>query len=173
MKTLKITFAILFISLLALSCSNNNDVQATPAQNQPPTADYFLKAKINGVQYTASAIQVLSSSSIERITITSVISDNRNFELQISRPTGLGTYNYPTPVATDYLLRMSYGDASSATAIWRTGTCASTTSGTLTITALSATEISGTFSFTGKRTSSCSDPAKQITEGSFKSQLIQ
>jgi hypothetical protein len=170
MKNLKTIFAILFISLLALSCSNEDN--ETPAQNQTPASDYFFKAKIDGVQYTASAIQVLSSSSTERITITSVLSDNRNFELQISRPTGLGTYNYPTPVAADYLLRMTYGDASSATALWKTGTCSLTT-GTLTITALSATEISGNFLFTGKRTSFCSDAGKIITEGSFKSKIVQ
>ena len=170
MKTIKTTFAILIITIFTFSCSNNDEV-LSPAQNQPPASNYFFKAKIDGVQYTASAAHVLAGSSTDRITITSVISDNRNFELQISRPTGLGTYNYPLPSGSDYVLRMSYGDASSATAIWRTGTCASTTSGTLTITAISATEISGTFSFTGKRTSFCSDPAKQITEGSFKSQI--
>ena len=172
MKIIQNTSALLLVTLITFSCSGD-DEGPSPAQNHTPVSDYFFKAKIDGVQYTASAAQVLSGSSTDKITIGSVISDNRNFELQIVRPTGLGTYNYPAPATADYVLRMSYGDASSTTAIWRIGTCASTTSGALTITALSATEISGTFSFTGKRTSSCSDPAKEITEGSFKSQIAQ
>ncbi len=171
MKTLKPTLAILFIALFSLSCSNNDD---TPAQNQPPAAvNYFLKAKIDGVQYqTDAAFRVLSNSSADRIKITSVLFDNRNFELQIDRPIGTGTYTYPMPSGVDYVLRMEYGDATAATALWRTGACSGTT-GTLTITTLSATEISGTFSFSGKRTSFCSDPAKLITEGSFKSGITQ
>ena len=172
MKIIQNTFALLLVTLITFSCSSG-DEGPSPAQTQTPASNYFFKAKIDGVQYTASAAQVLSGSSTDKITVTSVTSDNRNFELQIVRPTGLGIYIYPAPATANYVLRMSYGDASSATAIWKIGTCASTTSGNVTITALSATEISGTFSFTGKRTSSCSDPAKQIAEGSFKSQITQ
>ncbi len=170
MKLLIKTFRILFISLLTLSCSNNDDA---PTQNQlPATTDYFLKAKIDGVQYqTDASFRVLSSSSADRIKITSVLSDNRNFELQIDRPTGTGIYTYPMSLGADYVLRMEYGDATAATAIWRTGACSGTT-GTITITALSASEISGTFSFSGKRTSFCSDAGKVISEGSFKSQIV-
>jgi hypothetical protein len=169
MKTLLKIFATLFISLLTISCSNDDDDSSVPT----PTTDYFFKAKIDGVQYeTDAAFRVLSNSSADRIKITSILSDNRNFELQIDRPTGIGTYTYPMPSGVDYVLRMEYGDATSATALWRTGACSGTT-GTLTITALSATEISGNFSFTGKRTSFCSDPAKLITEGSFKSGITQ
>jgi Family of unknown function (DUF6252) len=168
MKTILKTIAILFITSLTISCSSN-DNPATP----PPTSNYFLKAKIDGVQYqTDAAFRVLSNSSVDRIQITSVLSDNRSFELQIDRPTGIGTYSVPTPSGVNYVLRMQYSDATSATSVWRTDACSGTT-GTLTITALSATEISGTFSFVGKRTGSCSDPAKVITEGSFKSGLIQ
>lgn len=169
MKILKKIFAILFISIVTISCNNNDDNSETPT----PTANYFLKAKIDGVQYeTDAAFRVLSTDDNDRITITSVLSDNRNFKLQIDRPIGIGTYSYPAPSSEEYVLRLEYGDATAATALWRTGACSGTT-GTLTITALSATEVSGTFSFTGKRTSFCSDPAKLITEGSFKSGITQ
>lgn len=43
MKTLKNTFAILFLTILTFSCSNNDDAPAPPAQNQPPGSDYFLE----------------------------------------------------------------------------------------------------------------------------------
>ncbi|WP_310556154.1 hypothetical protein [Flavobacterium sp.] len=169
MKTLKNTFVILLIAVLAFSCGNDD----APAPAPTPTFDYFLRAKVDGVQYqTDAAFRVLSNNNNDRITITSVLADNRNFKIQIDRPIGTVTYSYPAPSTEEYVLRMEYGDASSATALWRTGTCSGTT-GTLTITALSATEISGTFSFTGKRTGFCSDPAKVITEGSFKSGITQ
>jgi hypothetical protein len=170
MKNLKVILAILFIGSSMMSCGNEEEATA---QNQLPTSNYFFKAKIDGAQYeTDAAFRVFSSSGSTRINIKSVLSDNRNFELQIDRPIGIGTYTYPTPSGVDYVLRMEYADATSATAVWKTGTCSGTT-GTLTITALSTTEISGNFSFTGQRTSFCSDRAKLITEGSFKSLIIQ
>ena len=169
MKTLKTKIAILFIILLTFSCGN--DDEPNPA-NPITTFDYFLKAKIDGVQYDAVPGQVLAANNTDRLTISSAIPDNRNFELIIIRPTGIGTYTYPAPAAADYVIRMSYSDASSATSIWIVNSCSAAT-GTITISALSTTEVSGTFSFTGKRTSFCTDAAKIITEGSFKSGLIQ
>jgi hypothetical protein len=166
-KILKIV-TILFITLTSISCNKDDDNPA-PA----PTADYFMKAKIDGVQYQTDApFRVLASSETGRIQISSLLSDSRNIVLKITDPKGVGTYLFPVPASADYLVSMEYGDASALTALWRTGACSSTT-GTITITTLSATEVSGTFSFAGKRTSFCSDPAKNITEGSFKSGIIQ
>ena len=164
MKTLKTTFAILIITLFSISCSKSDD-SSTPTT---PAADYFLKAKIDGVQYqTDAAFRVLASTDIETITITSVLADNQNFELEIYNFLGIGTYTYPVDN-----MSLLYGDASSETAIWRNDVCPSTT-GTVTITAISTTEVSGTFSFTGKRTGNCAEAPKVITEGSFKSKITQ
>ena len=170
MKILKKTFAILLVTVLAFSCGNDD----APAPAPPATSDYFLRAKVDSVQYEAVAPRVLASKATDRLTIRSILPDNRTFELVIDLPTGAGTgtYSYPMPSTANYILGMSYDEGTSTNAIWRTGAC-SGTSGTLTITALSATEVSGTFSFIGKRTSFCSNPAKIITEGSFKSGLIQ
>lgn len=169
MKNLKNAFALLLVAVLTFSCGN--DDEPNPA-NPATTFDYFLKAKVDGVQYDAGPGRVLAGKTTDRLTISSTMPDNRNFELIINRPTGIGTYTYPAPAAADYVIRMSYSDASSATSIWRVNSCSAAT-GTLTISALSTTEISGTFSFTGKRTSFCSDTAKTITEGLFKSGLTQ
>lgn len=168
MKTLLKTLSILTLSILSFSCGNDDE----PKRNS--TAKYFFKAKIDGTQYQTegNAFQVAASNLSDKIKISTITSDNKSFELEIVRPTGVGTYTYPNETA-DYLLRMQYSDGTSATSIWSTGTCAGTTSGTLVITTLSATEISGTFSFTGKRTSFCSDAAKVITEGSFKAGFIR
>lgn len=167
MKTLLKTLALVFFFAITFSCGSDDD------SDNAATAKYFFKAKIDGTQYqTEDAFRVLASNGTDKITITSILSDNRSFELEIVRPTGVGTYTYPNETA-DYLLRMQYGDGTSATSVWQTGTCSRTTSGTLVITALSAREISGTFSFSGKRTSNCSDAAKVITEGSFKAGFIR
>ncbi len=170
MKIMKRTFAILTLALVTFSCSKD-DAPAIPLL--PPTADYFLKAKIDGNQYQTDApFRVLAGRNDDRLTINSVLADNRNFELKISGVITAGTYNYPAAPSDDYSLSLSYDDGSSASSIWRTGVCTGTT-GTLTITSYSATEVSGTFSFTGKRTGSCADAAKSITEGSFKSGITQ
>ena len=164
------TVSILALALLTFSCGKDDAPAATPL---PTGSDYFLKAKVDGAQYqTDAAFRVLTSRSVDRITVGSTLSDNRNFELKVDGSFGVGTFNYPSPSGAAYDLSLTYGDASSSSAIWKTGSCTGTT-GTLTITALSATEISGTFSFTGKRTGSCADAAKTITEGSFKSGIIQ
>jgi hypothetical protein len=159
---------ILFIAFISTSC-NKDDDNPTPSTT---TANYFFKAKINGVQYdTGASLRVLANNDKVRISITSVLSDGRNFELKLTDPKGVGTYTYPVPAGADYLINMEYGDATAPTALWKTGACSGTI-GTITITELSATEISGTFSFVGKRTSFCSDPPNTITDGSFKSGLI-
>ena len=169
MKNPKNTFALLLVAILTFSCGNNDEPNPT---NPATTFDYFLKAKVDGVQYDAGPGRVLAAKTTDRLTISSTMPDNRNFELIINRPTGTGTYTYPEPSGADYSIRMSYSEATSATSIWRVNSCSAAT-GTLTISTLSTTEVSGTFSFTGKRTSFCSDPAKIITEGSFKSGLTQ
>ena len=171
MKKIQTTIAILFIALFSISCSSSDD---SPAQVAPvPAANYFLKAKINDVQYQTDApFRVSTSRSTDRITIGSNLADGRNFELVIDRPTGTGTYSVPLPAGTNYGMALRYGDASSSSAIWSVGVCSGTT-GTLTITALSATEISGTFTFTAKRTGGCAVAPISITEGSFKSGIIQ
>ena len=169
MKKFITIFAILIITLLSFSCSKSDD-SSTPAT---PTADYFLKAKIDGVQYqTDAAYRVLASNTDDRITITSILSDGRNFEIIVDYPTGTGDYSFPAPITSSYFGSLKYGDTSATNAIWGTNGCPGTT-GTLTITALSMTEISGTFSFTGKKTGNCADAPKVITEGSFKSGITQ
>ena len=179
MKTLKITLTILCIVLLSFSCGKDDN----PSDGNPtPTSDYFMRAKVDGVQYEAVAPRVLASKSPDRITISSVLPDLRSFEIIIDDyPTNpVGTYVVPSSNATTYLANLKFSDGSSATSSFEAGSCcavdcaAGGTRGTIVITAISATEISGTFSFTGTQTSgTCPRPKKMITEGSFKSGITQ
>lgn len=166
MKTIKTTFAILFILLFTFSCSNNND--ETPAQNQPTAADYFLKAKVNGVQYTATSVQTnatkIGSGTTTTITINSSVA-GKNFKFTLIGNPATGTFplNYNS----------SNGDLGyvESSLNYSTLICPDN-SGTIIITAVSNTEIADTFNFVAKSSTICSDAAKIITEGTFKIKFI-
>lgn len=174
MKNILKTFAILLLSicltssLVLVSCSND-DEPAPSNQNPVSTTDYFFKAKIDGLQYTADALHVTAGKTTNRITIVSVVA-RENFEFIIDNPlgTGVGTYQINDK---RYILNMKYADGASATSVFQAGNCSTT--GTLNIKEISATEISGTFSFTGKKGINCAESSnKVITEGSFKSRML-
>jgi Family of unknown function (DUF6252) len=175
MKTLKITIEILFILLLTIcfassltlvSCSNNDD---DPQTTIPlPVADYFLKAKVNGVQYTATSTQTnatkIGSGATTTITINSSVA-GKNFKFTLIGTPATGTF----PLNEN----SSNGDLSymESSLNYSTLICPDN-SGTLIITAVSNTEIAGTFNFVAKSSTICSDAAKTITEGSFKIKFI-
>ena len=179
MKPLKITLAILCLAVLSFSCGNDD----SPSDGNPtPTADYFFRAKVDGVQYEAVAPRVLAGKTPGRITISSVLPDLRSFEITIDdyAANPVGTYVVPSPVATTYMANLKFSDNSSATSGFAAASCCAVdcatgaTRGTIVITAMSTTEISGTFSFTGTQTSgSCPRAKKVVTEGSFKSGITQ
>lgn len=165
MKTQKKALLILFIALFAISCNKKKEEAPAPI----PAANYFLKAKIDGVAYNAEGIRVIASQSANRLTIGSVIPDGKNFEFVLDNPS-ITVRSYST--RDDFSgLRMSFNDGSAATVVYDTNRCDGR--GIFTITALSATEVAGTFSFRGKRTGGCTLPAKEITEGEFKCGIIQ
>lgn len=181
MKNLKNTFAILIVVAFSFSIASCGDNGDGPAENQPTTSDYFLKAKINDVQFEALAPRVLAGKTANKITISAVLPDLRNFEISISDypANPVGTYTIPTTSGGTYLASLKFGEGAVSDAIFSAGSCcglecATGSRGTLTITAISATEISGTFSFVGIQTSgTCPLPKRSITEGSFKSGITQ
>ena len=165
MKTFRTTFAILLISILAFSsCKKKKDETPAPI----PATNYFLKAKIDGVVYNADGIRVTASRTADRLTIGSVLPDNRNFEIILNNTMSLRSYLTNNEFDG---LRMAFSDGTLATAVFNTSRCDGR--GTLTINALSTTEVAGTFSFTGKRTGGCTLVGKVITEGEFKCGIIQ
>lgn len=166
MKTLKNTFGILLIAFFSISCSNNDD---NSVQEPQPTTDDFLMARVNGEQYSATGILVTASrKSNGGVQIFSSIATGTQFQIHLDNVAAIGTYT-TTSVAGSPFSRMAVVTGSPAT-IYEAGECG--TSGTLTITSISSTEISGTFSFTGTTIGSvCPRPTKTITEGSFKTPL--
>jgi Family of unknown function (DUF6252) len=166
MKTQLKTFAILFISLITISCSNDDDNTGTST----PTQDYFFKAKIDGVQYTANSMQVIAGitgSSSKTLSILCATSTG-SFDFNLNKVGTIETGTYTVGnLDDDIFFDMYYGNMTTTSFAADVCDC----DGTLTITAISATEVSGTFSFTAKKAGQCSQPAKVISEGSFKSRM--
>jgi Family of unknown function (DUF6252) len=161
MKTLKSILSIFIITLLLLSCSKSDD-KPTPAIN-----DSFLKAKIDGVEYNANANQVIAGKTANRITIIST-TVNGNFSFSIYNPAGASTY-----LTSDKgpVLYASFIDNNFREPTFYAGLCGNV--GTLTIASISDTELSGTFSFVGKKSGDCLSTGKNITEGAFKIKFAQ
>ncbi len=166
MKTLKNTFAILFITILILSCSNSDD--ETPQNQTPVGSDYFFRAKVNAVVYDATSAQTnatkIGSGATTTITINSAVGGKSfKFTLIGTPATGSFPLNYESSNGD-----LGYVENSMN---YSTLICPDN-SGILTITALNSTSIEGTFSFVAKSSTICSDLAKTVTEGSFKSRFI-
>lgn len=161
MKTFLKVFAILFITSFIISCNNNDDDSSTPT-----TSGYFLKAKIDGVDYSATNFQVVAGKRTDGgIHILSTNTAVGTFEFDVENVASVGTYP-TTSVGSNPFARMVYGDGSGLA--YSPGFCGTT--GFLTITSLSSTEIEGTFSFTVTTgNGACPRPTKTITEGTFKS----
>lgn len=169
MKLFKRIFAILLVTILTISCGGDDD---NGSPEPTPTSSRFMKAKIDGVDYSADGIRVLAGFTTNKITITSVLADNRNFEIVLNYSTGVGTYLVPTPEDKDYSVKLVYGEGNVSSSVFSAGACTGTT-GTLVITTLNENEIAGTFSFTAKKAGGCTDTAKEITEGSFRTVLLK
>ncbi len=165
MKTLKNTFAILFITLMTFSCSNNDE---TPQNQTPVASEYFFRAKVNAVSYEATAAQTnatkIGSGATTTITINSAVG-GKSFKFTLIGTPTTGTF------PLDY--NSSNGDLGyvESSMNYSTLICPDN-SGTLIITALNSTSIEGTFNFIAKSSTICSDAAKTITDGSFKSRFI-
>jgi hypothetical protein len=169
MKTLLKTFAILFISLITISCSNSNNDTSNP-QNPTPSSDYFFKAKIDGVTYNHTGPSVAASpKSNGGIRILSSIVGVGSFNFEIDNVRTAGTYP-SSSVGGAPFARMSYGDGTGAS--FAPGFCGNT--GQLIITSRTATEVVGTFTLTVTPLSgTCPRPTKVITEGSFRCQYAE
>ena len=168
LKTLlKNTLAILFISLVTISCNNDDD--DNNSVSPIPTADDFLMAKVNGVQYNATGFEVTASRKTNGgVQIFTTIATGTQIQMYVDNVAAVGTYP-TTSVGSNPFAKMAVVTGSPAV-LYESGEC--TTSGVLTITSISSTEMTGTFSFTTATIGgACPRPTKTITEGSFKTPL--
>lgn len=167
MKTLKNTFAILLIALFAISCNNNDD---NPSETSiPPVVanDNYIRCKIDGVAYAVSGAAITGAQNSNAFDFRSDISGGGiGMDFSLSGQAAVGTYTFNT---TNVIAvgRLDYKSPD----IYSSGICTGS-KGTLTINAKNGKTIEGTFSFTGKKLFGCSNPAKVISEGTFKVTFI-
>lgn len=134
-------------------------------------SNYFLTASVDGVGYEAVSPRILAGISpapTPRISVNATTSVG-TFEITVDDPVGVATYTIGS--SDTYILAMRYLPAGQNTP-FSAGACGES-QGTLTITKLSSTEIEGTFAFVGKQSGSCAVAGKNVTNGSFKSGLVQ
>ena len=157
MKHLKKIVLIIFIIALTISCSDDDSSTTSLPEG------YFFKAKINSAPFSAT-IPEFGATKTGNTIILACVQGIHKFQLKINNSIGIGTYTIPTTTANAIVL--SYEND---VVVYQSGICGTT--GTLTITAISSNEISGTFSFTAGNSDDCTQPQKNITEGTFKAIL--
>jgi hypothetical protein len=154
----KVSNAILSILITALTLSCSSD-SATPA-----ASDNSIKAKIDGVAYTATGTQISGDQNTVGFNFGSYLSSGgTGFDFSINGTATVGTYTFNTTNLTS-VGRLNYRLSSE---IYSSAICANS-GGTLTITSKNGKTIEGTFSFTGKKVLGCAEAAKVITDGTFK-----
>jgi Family of unknown function (DUF6252) len=164
MKTILKAIAILFITSLAISCNNDDDNSTTPA-----TSTSFIKCKIDGVAYEAPIADILADQNEVAWNFRSDISGSSSgigLDFSITGQAAVGTYTFNT---TNVMTvgRLNYRSPD----IYSSGICTGS-NGTLTITSKNGNTIEGTFNFSGKKIALCGEPAKVITEGTFRITLL-
>ncbi len=164
MKTLLKTIAILFISLLTFSCGNDDD----NSTNQiPSTSTDFIRCKIDGVAFEATGASIIADQNDIAFNMNSdVRSGGIGMDFSFFGQAAVGTYTVnPSNLMTVGRLQYRSPD------IYSTGVCAGS-NGTLIITSKNGNTIEGTFNFSGKKIALCGEPAKVITEGTFRITLL-
>jgi len=166
MKTFK-TFGktLCMAAVLFILNSCNKDDDNTPAPYVPAANTSFVKGTVEGTAFSSLTASCSKAGSGADAVVTILGADlaANSISLVLVGITATGTYDVNN--ATNSVLNYSPGSGGVA---YSTGEC-SAASGTITVTAIDATHVEGTFSFTGKDTDNCDTGAtKTVTNGTFK-----
>jgi hypothetical protein len=198
-KLLSLATIALF-AITSISCSKSDEpapapvnpvVVNPPAPTPTPTTGTFIKATTDGVPFLTGtvigtelrALRSAPGSAEDNIALIGYNAtydangSRRLLKIELSNITTPGTYTFAGVISAGNGTRMQLTYSIQAPAPIFTfapyqpgGPCNSSTAGTVTITAIDATKIEGTFSFTGSNFSqvvNCSD-IKTVTNGSFR-----
>ncbi|WP_310558497.1 hypothetical protein, partial [Flavobacterium sp.] len=103
MKTLKNTFVILLITLLSISCSNNDNNPAVTTQPPVVINDNYIRCNIDGVAYAVSGAAITGAQNSIAFDFRSDISGGGiGMDFSLSGQAAVGTYspNYLNASAT-------------------------------------------------------------------------
>ncbi|RZK16263.1 MAG: hypothetical protein EOO56_20325 [Hymenobacter sp.] len=147
-------------SMVLLGACSKKEDDATPAATATGvswTAD--------GTNYNSATANVAVQSTIMTITGISTASNSNN-TISLFIPAAAGTYTTAgAPASANYLMSYNVGSTSTST-VYVASNLLSKGTGTVTVTTYSATEVIGTFSFTGDNQSGGTG-SKIVTNGKF------
>jgi len=162
------SISILSILLFLISCNKDDE------KSNPPLAEnYFLTAKIDGVDFTADASSLVSfgADGTGFFNIKGISSSGDFIAITLISPTATGTFTMSNDI-NNTAPRSTYSIPSGDN--WSTHVLQGTEiigSGTVTVAANNDTYMEGTFSFTGYNPLDNFSP-KVITEGKFKAKKL-
>jgi hypothetical protein len=166
MKTFQTSLRSIFVAaslILLASCSKDD----APVNNIPvvPANSSYVRGTVAGAAYSSliASCSVAGSGTDRIITILGGDMGANSLTVVLYGIDAPGSYSVNN--TTNSVLNYSPGSGGVA---YSTGEC-DAASGTITITAIDATHVEGTFSFTGKDTENCDTGAtKTVTNGTFK-----
>ena len=147
---------LLFTTLAACSSGKKDDPDPAPAKGMSWTAD--------GTAQTTTTLQ--SQKFQSSISVAGTVPGGTNpTYLALEFPNAVGTYTFGPAVAATATYVTSVGGTSTAYYAGATGSGTVAGAGTIVVTALTATTVQGTFTFTG--ISAATGSAKSVSNGTF------
>jgi hypothetical protein len=156
MRSSKYTFFILAFLITALSACHK-DLPANPnatSSSSTGGSTGTMALQFNGATYTASSITAVDSSA--KLQIAGVVNNSTNIYVATKVGFTVGSYDIATNAA--------------AATFTASGTTYTATSGTIIVTAVTSTSVTGTFSFI--TTNAAGDTTGTATNGSFQTTYI-
>jgi hypothetical protein len=162
-KTLGKTLCMAAALFILNSCSHDDD--NAPAPYVPAANSSYVKGTVEGTAFSSlvASCSRTGSGADGFITILGGDTSANSLTVVLAGVTATGTYDVNN--TTNSVLNYTPGSGGIA---YSTGEC-SAASGTITVTAIDATHVEGTFSFVGKDTENCDTGAtKTVSNGTFK-----
>ncbi len=156
---------------VAASCSKNDDNNPVVPNPQPPTADTFVTAKVDGNGFSSFILgtsAAVCTKAGDLIGINSADLVGNSMAIALYGITATGTYNVNRD--TDTFLAWTPDGANAQTTYSTTGCDGAT--GTIVIDVIDAVHVEGSFVFTGIDVDNCTT-SHVITEGKFKGTFPQ
>ena len=156
------------IRVAALACGVLLGACAKKDDNPTPTpANSSISWTVDNASYTSASADVTVQGTDMLLTGIASAPGSTNNAINLIVPAATGTYNLAgAPANANYLLSYSINSSSANPTTYIASSLLGNGTGVVTVTTYSATEVMGTFSFTGS-SSSGSTGTKVITNGKF------
>jgi hypothetical protein len=157
--SLSVRTAAMACVVLLGACSKKNDT--------PTPATTGMTWTVDNTNYTSTVTNATVLGTDMYLTGISGTTGGINNTISIVVPAATGTYSIASaPANANYLMSYNVNSSTTSATVYVASNLRSNGAGTVTVTAYSATEAAGTFSFTGDNASGGTDK-KVVTNGKF------